>query len=131
MLFRSKSFKIYSGYKISRLCCRDFLGASREQFSLDKSYMFGMVGKLQDLKKYRCSFAQSVLTPKRLKGQRPINISTGFDLCAQQLLVLITGSKIKPFSDSNGYDFKFFRSAHNALGQLKKNNCLSRTHMPI
>lgn len=83
---------------------------------LDKSCTFGIIGKFQDLKKYRCSFAKSVLTLKKLRGQKPINFSTGFDLCAQQLLVLITGSKIKPFSDSNSYGFRLFKSAYNALG---------------
>lgn len=120
VLFRSKSFRIYSVYKISKSKSYYFPGIKREKFSLDKSYMFDMVERLKDLKNYKCRPVKKVLILKRSGGQRPIGILTIFDKCVQQSLILILEPVIEPFSDFNSYGFRSFKSAHNALGQLKQ-----------
>lgn len=127
VLFRSRSFRIYSVYKISKSKGRYSPGIDGEKFSLDKSYMSNMVERLKDLKNYKCRPAKRIFIPKRSGGQRPLGIPTIFDRCVQQLLVLILEPVIEPFSDSNSYGFRFFRNAHNALGQLKQ-SLESRTH---
>jgi RNA-directed DNA polymerase len=127
VLFRSRSFRIYSVYKISKSKGRYSPGIDGEKFSLDKSYLFAKVERLQNLKNYKCRFVKRILIPKRSGGQRPQGIPTIFDRCVQQLLVLILELVIEPFSDSNSYGFRSFKSVHNALGQLKK-SLESRTH---
>ena len=127
VLFRSRSFRIYSVYKISKSKGRYSSGIDGEKFSLDKSYMFAMVERLQNLKNYKCRPVKRILIPKRSGGQRPLGIPTIFDRCVQQLLVLILEPVIEPFSDSNSYGFRSFKSAHNALGQLKQ-SLESRPH---
>lgn len=120
VLFRSRSFRIYSIYKISKSKGRYYSGVDGEKFSLDKSYMSSIVERLKDLKDYKCRPVKRIFIPKRSGGQKPLRIPTIFDRCVQQLLVLILEPVIEPFLDSNSYGFRSFRSAHNALGQLKQ-----------
>lgn len=120
LLFRSKSFRIYSVYKISKSDSRFVSGAGRKKLYLNKYYMLDIVEKLHDLKKYKCRPFKSVLISQRSGSQRLLSIFTIFDMCVQQLLVLILEPVIEPFSDPNSYGFRFFRNAHNALGQLKQ-----------
>ena len=126
VLFRSKSFRIYSVYKISRCKGRYFLGVGGEKIFLDKFYMFNMVERLRNPKNYKCNLGKKGLISKKSGGRRAPGILTIFERCVQQLLVLVLEPVIEPFSDSNSYGFRPFRSAHNALGQLKESLELRR-----
>lgn len=97
MLFRSRSFRIYSLYKISKSKGRYSPGIDGEKFSLGKLYMFNMLERLKNLKNYKCRPVKRVLIPKRSEGQRPLGILTIFDRCVQQLLVLVLESIIESF----------------------------------
>ena len=127
VLFRSRSFRIYSVYKINKSKGWYSQSIEKEKFSLNKFYMSNMVERLNDLKNYKCRPVKRILISKRFGDQELFGISTIFDRCVQQLLVLILEPVIEPFSDSNSYGFRSFRSAHNALGQLKQ-SLESRTH---
>lgn len=127
VLFRSKSFRIYSVHKISKSKSKYYPGIDGEKFSLDKSYMYNMVERLKDLKNYKSRPVKIIFILKRSGGPRPLGIPTIFDRCVQQLLVLILEPVIEPFSDSNSYGFRSFKNAHNALGQLEQ-SLESRTH---
>jgi RNA-directed DNA polymerase len=120
VLFRSKSFRIYSVYNVSKCHGCYSTGVGGETFFLDKPYMFNIVERLRNLKNYKCNLDKGGLIPKKSGGQRALGISTIFERCVQQLLVLVLEPVIEPFSDSNSYGFRPFRSAHNALGQLKQ-----------